>query len=385
MSSIESLKQSLQFNEKAKYKNLDTLTQKIENIKANKLSNLFIISDFDATISRHHHDNDPEKKRLPGTMSVLEHNENLCQQTKDFCRANFEKFYPIEMDSNLSYEEKLPKMVEWWSSSLIKIVEEKVITKTGLVKSVRNSKLVLRKNADKFLSKLGTAEVPVLIFSAGCGNVIEIALTYGVGLDDGDIQRTGLMGLMAVEGPKDQNSESPQNSLWHDKTMVICSNNLIFDEKSDLLCGFDQPLIHSLNKSDALARLGSSLDHKVAYEKLLAMTENKTSLIVLGDHINDVNMKMGMEQRLGLEKGSFKTTPINPNNSTTKNNPPLDPSNEDSLNNNINTTQSSILNIGFLNYKKELNLGNFLNRYDLVLDDDQSFDAVLEILEYIGV
>ena len=177
----------------------------------------------------------------------------------------------------------------------------------------------------------------MLIFSAGCGNIIEAILKHKY-----------------KEGTK-QNTP-----FWNDK-ISICSNLLVFDENQDgLLVKVEEPMIHSLNKFNALQRLKersqetkdvNNNQQKIfedEYNKLKSLISGKPNCILLGDHLRDVNMKKGMED-LDLENG--------------------------------------VLNIGFLNVKKagteERILNDYKNEYDLVLDDDQTFEVVNKIIEFI--
>lgn len=52
-------------------------------------------------------------------------------------------YYPIEIDSSRSIEEKLPLMVEWWTKAHELLVEQK-IRKDLLATAVRESNAMLR-------------------------------------------------------------------------------------------------------------------------------------------------------------------------------------------------------------------------------------------------
>ncbi|XP_058262138.1 7-methylguanosine phosphate-specific 5'-nucleotidase-like isoform X2 [Hemibagrus wyckioides] len=72
-------------------------------------SALQVISDFDMILTRFAH----EGKRCPTTYNIL-HNTNLISEE---CKAKMSNlvahYYPIEIDSSKSVEEKIPHMVEW--------------------------------------------------------------------------------------------------------------------------------------------------------------------------------------------------------------------------------------------------------------------------------
>ena len=134
--------------------------------------------------------------------------------------------------------------------------------------------------------------------------------------------------------------------------MVIVSNMLIYEEETEILTAWTQPKIHSLNKNSALDRLKSRAADKSVpkslaekseqeFEKLSKLVENKRNVITMGDHLRDPKMKDGMP--------------------------------------NIENT----FDIGFLNYGIEKNLESYLDAFDMVLVDDQSFDVVNEIFEFL--
>lgn len=79
----------------------------------------------------------------------------------------------------------------------------------------------------------------------------------------------------------------------------------------------------------------------IELEKLNQLVKNRTNVITLGDHIRDGDMKLGMSN-----------------------------------------IQNSI-DVGFLNYKVEDNLDNYVDKFDFVLVDDMSFDLVNQIVDYI--
>lgn len=339
-------------NPRFKTKNLEKLEEKLGNFKkshenASATEKLYIISDFDATLSKHHEQNDPEKKRLPSTFGVLEQDKSLPKSVSDFAQNNYLKYYPIEMDTTLSKSEKHKHMIKWWSSTQNAVAEANTISKKSLLETVMNSDVCLRENAEVFLKNLNEKNVPCLIFSAGCGQIIDLML------------------------------KNKEPKCWYEDNMVLLSNMLIFDEDTDILKCWSRPIIHSLNKSHAIDILDSRakyglnqpLDNsiervtesdsgvqddrsndlsetqkskaKIELQKLQKLVKNRTNVITLGDHIRDGDMKLGMK--------------------------------------NI----ENAIDIGFLNYKIDENLDSYVEKFDFVLVDDMSFNVVNELVKFI--
>jgi len=110
----------------------------------------------------------------------------------------------------------------------------------------------------------------------------------------------------------------------------IVSNYMEFDSE-DRSIGFKKPTIHMYNKNESVME---DSDH---FKDL----KHRNNALVLGDSIGDVTMDTGVH---------------NP---------------------------AAVLRIGFINDKIEERLPSFLEKFDIVLVDDQSFDVVNLLLQHI--
>lgn len=131
------------------------------------------------------------------------------------------------MDSNLSKQEKHKHMIKWWSSTQNAVAGAGTVSQKSLLDTVLNSDVCLRTNAENFLARLNQNKIPCLIFSAGCGQIIDLML------------------------------KNKEPKCWYEENMVLLSNMLIFDEDTGLLKCWSRPIIHSLNKSNAIDILES--------------------------------------------------------------------------------------------------------------------------------
>lgn len=91
-----------------------------------------------------------------------------------------QKYIPIEFDPHLSVEEKTPHMEDWWRKSHEHIVQTK-FTYEEIEQLVVNARVHLRDAAVEFVRSVEAHNVPLIVFSAGIGNIIEIILKKYLG------------------------------------------------------------------------------------------------------------------------------------------------------------------------------------------------------------
>ncbi|XP_077051676.1 cytosolic 5'-nucleotidase 3-like isoform X3 [Siphateles boraxobius] len=208
-------------------------------------STLQVISDFDMTLTRFAYNG----KRCPTCHNILENSKLISEDCKDKLQNLLDTYYPIEIDSTRSVEEKLPLMVEWWTKAHELLVEQK-ISKDHLVRAVKESEAMLRDGYKQFFDHLHQMSVPLLIFSAGIGDVLEEVIR--------------------------------QAGAFHPNVKVF-SNYMDFDD-SGVLRAFKGELIHIYNK-----REGAVLN--VEHFKEL---QSRCNVLLLGDSLGDLNMADGV-------------------------------------------------------------------------------------------
>uniref|UniRef100_A0A3Q1CWW9 5'-nucleotidase n=1 Tax=Amphiprion ocellaris TaxID=80972 RepID=A0A3Q1CWW9_AMPOC len=129
---------------------------------------LQVISDFDMTLTRFAHNG----KRVATTHNILDNRLLINEDCTKKMRELLNIYYPIEIDASRSVEEKLPLMVEWWTKVHELLIQQK-IRKDLLAQAVRESSTMLRDGYKVFFDGLAEHQVPLLIFSAGVGDVLE--------------------------------------------------------------------------------------------------------------------------------------------------------------------------------------------------------------------
>ncbi|XP_026558008.1 cytosolic 5'-nucleotidase 3A isoform X2 [Pseudonaja textilis] len=206
---------------------------------------LQIITDFDMTLSRFTHNG----KRCPTCHNIIDN----CNLITEDCRTKLfqlkEIYYAIEIDPSLTVEEKYPYMVEWYNKSHALLIEQG-LQKEKLAEIVRESDVMLKEGYEFFFDKLHEHSVPVFIFSAGIGDILEQIIH--------------------------------QAGVYHSNIKVV-SNFMDFDDNG-ILKGFKGELIHVYNKHDGALK-------NTEYFKQL---KDNSNIILLGDSQGDLTMADGV-------------------------------------------------------------------------------------------
>uniref|UniRef100_A0A8D2BDJ0 5'-nucleotidase, cytosolic IIIB n=1 Tax=Sus scrofa TaxID=9823 RepID=A0A8D2BDJ0_PIG len=127
-----------------------------------------VISDFDMTLSRFAYNG----KRCPSSYNILDNSKIISEECRKELKALLHHYYPIEIDPDRTIKEKLPHMVEWWTKAHDLLCQQK-IQKFQIAQVVRESSAMLRDGYKTFFHTLSQNHVPLLIFSAGIGDVLE--------------------------------------------------------------------------------------------------------------------------------------------------------------------------------------------------------------------
>lgn len=207
-------------------------TNKLEKVRLTK-DNYYILLDFDKTIT--------SKQSLDSWMAVLDFElyEKNCK--KDMEKLNA-KYSPIELDYSLDNETKKQYMVEWYQKSM-DLLYKYQLSHSKLQKALNKKLLEFRKGAKEFLQKTAFENIPVIILSAGIGNVIEEFLK--------------------------QEKVDASN-------IYIISNFITF--KEDIMQKFDKTIIHSMNKT-VKGNLPMDVQDKIKQKKYT---------LLCGDMVEDI-------------------------------------------------------------------------------------------------
>lgn len=217
---------------------------------------LQVISDFDMTLTRFAFNGE----RCPTCHNILDNSNLISEECKEKLQDLLNTYYPIEIDSSRSIEEKLPLMVEWWTKAHELLVEQK-IRKDLLATAVRESNAMLRDGHQFLFDHLHEHSIPLLIFSAGIGDILEEVIR--------------------------------QAGVFHSNVNIF-SNYMDFDE-SGVLQAFKGELIHIYNKREgALLNTGH-------FQELRA----RPNVLLLGDSLGDLTMADGVQDMENILKIGF--------------------------------------------------------------------------------
>lgn len=215
--------------------------ERLEKIILTK-ENFCVLIDFDRTITTYR---SPDSWDIAGKAA----NKGCDRELSDL----YEKYRPIEVDYNIEYKEKYRKMEEWYNACMNTYYKYN-FNKYKLQKAVKASKLEFRKGAKEFLESNFKNNIPVIIISAGVGNVIKEFLK--------------------------------QNNCFFNN-MLLISNTFTFDERGNAK-SLENSLIHTMNKT---------IEGKVK-EKWKEEFLNRKYRLLLGDTIEDIDMTDNKENTI---------------------------------------------------------------------------------------
>ena len=198
--------------------------------------NICVFLDYDKTITS---SKSEDSWAASANRKVL--GENIANDLDKY----YQKYGSIEFDYSMNEKQREKAIIEWYDKCM-DLYYTYHLTEQKLKESIENSKLILREGAKDFLFKLYKNNVPVIILSAGIGNVIE---------------------------------QSLKKEECYFENIQIISNFIKFDENGNMI-KFCDNMIHSLNKN-----IDKSADVKI--KEKIAIKEYK---IVIGDLVEDIYM-----------------------------------------------------------------------------------------------
>lgn len=216
---------------------------------------LQMISDFDRTITKQHVNGKPTMSSFCIFSQCTQLPSGYKERDAELCR----RYRPIEIDPNISREEKSKHMVAWYQQAekLLRGFEFRI---EELEEVIKKEGTELRDGTNKMLQALQTSEVPVLVFSAGLGDTVSAVMRYHSAL------------LPNVH---------------------IISNYLRFNGLQ--VNGFQGEIIHSFNKNE----------HAIEKSDYFQVLGSRSNVILLGDEIGDAGMAAGVHDADAVLKIGF--------------------------------------------------------------------------------
>ncbi|MFA4931174.1 MAG: hypothetical protein WC570_04910 [Patescibacteria group bacterium] len=218
----------------------------IKVVKDAGVGSLHVITDFDRTLTRAFVDG----HKVNTSFGAIRQANYLPAEYVRRANEYYDYYHPWEIDPDMSRAEKAAIMREWWTRHLELLVEYG-LTESKINEIAQLSKFSFRSGMDKFIKLTSRNNIPVVIMSAGMGNMIDRRLAMA-GFDWGNI--------------------------------YVVANYLDFDQKGQMK-GIKGEVIHSLNKYE------TTLTHYPWYENIAS----RKNVILLGDSVDDVGMVEGFD------------------------------------------------------------------------------------------
>ncbi|MFH1399739.1 MAG: haloacid dehalogenase-like hydrolase [Candidatus Woesearchaeota archaeon] len=222
----------------------DKLFKKLAEFRKGGKENLLIVSDFDRTLTKEFTD-----AGLPNSTYAALRNSGLMPE--EYSRLNkewYEKYHKIELSREVSVEQKMPLMIEWWEM-VMRSMFEYGLTAEVIKQIVGNRVVQMRPGFGDFLE--AASEVPLIIVSAGVGDIIQ-GIINGYGRFD---------------------------------NVNVVSNFLDFKRKC-----YKSEIVHALNKT------GSFISRQPWFEA-------RKNVIVLGDTPDDLAVLEGLPYDSAIKFG----------------------------------------------------------------------------------
>ena len=235
-------------------KDKKSFEQKLNKIKSEGKDSLHVISDFDKTLTKAF----IKGQKTHTSIAQIREGGYLSKNYVKKSFALYDKYHPFEINHKISDSEKDKKMMEWWSRHIRLLVEQGMNRKV-VEDIIKNKRILLRKGAEDFFKKLYEKNIPLLIFSAGVGDIIE--------------------GYLESEG------------LLYGNVHIV--SNFFDYDKNGSVKGYKSKIIHAFNK-DEFAIKGT---------KYFGMIKERKNVILIGDSLGDVDMAKGLEHEVILKIG----------------------------------------------------------------------------------
>lgn len=232
-------------DKQVKISNPDELNKKIKEFKSDGANGFHIISDFDRTLTKAF----VNGQKTHTTIAQIREGKYLTQDYAPRAHALFDKYRPFEISHTISEEERNRKMNEWWSTHL-ELMIECGMNKGVIEDIVKKDKIQFREGSLELLDILAVHKIPLLIFSAGLGDII-------------------------------QESLKSKNRLT--ENIHIISNFYKFDKEGKIE-GYKSNIIHTFNKNELQVK-------KFPYHNEV---EKRKNVILLGDSLGDLGILKGI-------------------------------------------------------------------------------------------
>lgn len=227
-----------------------------EKIAREEFDNIFVLADFDRTFTF----GTTAGTKTPSMTSELEAKGYLDENYSEGAKNLADKYFTVLDNPRATHKEKKNALARWRKEKA-QLMIKNGLSKKDLREAVKKSRIKLRTGVIEFLDFLKEKQIPLVVFSgSGTGPVIPMFFeNIGRGYD---------------------NIHYIINDFkWDDKERAVAPT---------------KPFIHYLNKDDI-----NLDDFPEIYEEI----QDRKSVILMGDSIDDIAMIRGFDYRILLTVG----------------------------------------------------------------------------------
>jgi len=227
--------------------NIKEYENKKRQLKKDGIEKVHVLSDFDRTLTKAFY----HGEKAGSLISRLRNGNYLSLEYARKAHELFDYYHPIEIDSNISIDEKKDKMYEWWRKHKELLIEFGLDKQTieSCVKEMMETGIPdFRIEVKNFLQFLYSNNIPLVILSASLEDLIKEFLK--------------------------------QMHVLYNNIHVI-GNEFEYNERGKAIA--IKRIIHVFNKNE------TKLEHLPIYDGLL----NRNNVILLGDSVGDLGMVEG--------------------------------------------------------------------------------------------
>ena len=235
--------------------------EKLNSLNSVSTNDLYILTDFDGTITKDNSDS---------SWASIFKNPKVTKEFIDECLKLYNHYHKFEIDESIPLKDKMIIMDEWYRKNVETLVNFKV-TEEIINYAADNEKIMsFRDGAIEFLKEMYEKKVPIIVISAGVGNIIEQFLI--------------------------RNNCNYSN-------IYICSNFLEYE--NGIIKGVkNSNLIHSLNKNEVF--LPEDIKVKINDRKNILLIGNSVSDISMADNKKKVYKLGFLDENIDERINSFK-------------------------------------------------------------------------------
>jgi len=227
--------------EKIVVSNKENFEKLKQRIKEQGADNILIVADFNKTLTHAFVDG----KKVSTSFASIRDNNYLGEEYINKAKKYFEKYHPIEVSKDISFEEKDKAMQEWWRKHF-EILIEYGITNKVFLEIIEKGKVKLRKGVKDFFKWCKEKNIPFVIISSGLGDFIPEMLK--------------------------------KEEIFFDN-VYIYANMFRFDSEGNAI-GIGERVIHTVNKKIT----------SVGKIEFYSEVKDKKNLVLLGDDLTDLRM-----------------------------------------------------------------------------------------------